>query len=291
MALAFTQYEISCPAKINHVLKVGGVQSNGYHPVETLVQKLKWGDHLRIGLRQSSSLKINLKCSDRNLKMDNNLVVKAAQRFSEEFLIYFEMQAYLKKRIPMQAGLGGGSSDAVAALKVLAQWAQKELKRKISWGKLHTIAASLGSDLNLFLEESDYVWCRGRGEITQPVSTMPTWPLVLVFPKSKVETAWAYREFDQKAKPSKLNGRLPKWVQKVQVDDIPLLQNDFQNFVMSAKPELMRLYRDLQFSGAMNAQMTGSGSCFFGVFFNISQAQAAQKYLKSRGWQTQLISS
>lgn len=293
MARMIRLYKALSPAKINLVLRVGPSRKDGFHSVETLMAKMAWGDEIRMKIWQSSDLKINLKCSEPSIENQKNLVVRAAKNFAEKLPVFFECEIYIRKKIPMEGGLAGGSSNAAVVLKMLEKWYAAEFgsARRIK-KQLEEIAQGLGSDVNFFLSDSNAAWCTGRGEKIKDLPVAP-WPAVLVFPKSKISTAWAYEKLDKsrKAESQKnLSKRLlglshaADWKS---ISSVPKLENDFEQPMLGHFPELARLKKDLARSGAIAGQMTGSGSCFFGLYFSDKQAKAGERYLQSKNWRLQ----
>lgn len=286
-------YKALSPAKINLVLRVGPLRKDGFHSVETLMAKMAWGDEIKMKIWQSSDLKINLKCSEPSIENQNNLVVRAAKSFAEKLPVFFECEISIRKKIPMEGGLAGGSSNAAVVLKMLEKWYAAEFgsARRIK-KQLEQIAKGLGSDVNFFLSSSNAAWCTGRGEKIKSMS-VASWPAVLVFPKSKISTAWAYGKLDQSRKnePHKNQNKHLLGLSKAggwkSITSVPKLENDFEEPMLGHFPELARLKKDLARSGAIAGQMTGSGACFFALYFNDKQARAGELYLQSKNWRLQ----
>ncbi|MDO5566288.1 MAG: 4-(cytidine 5'-diphospho)-2-C-methyl-D-erythritol kinase, partial [Planctomycetia bacterium] len=167
---------VSAPAKLNLFLAVGPRCTNGFHEVETVTVQLNLADQLELqighGITESS---FSLTCKPDNLfpdpipQDDRNLVVQALKRFAEVSCIDIATAIHLIKRIPSQAGLGGGSSDAAALLKACNRLWNLRLDSK----KLAYIAELLGSDVPLFLGPT-YSYCFGRGELVWPLFRTPT---------------------------------------------------------------------------------------------------------------------
>lgn len=275
------------PAKINLILRVGNKRKDQYHEIESLMLKLNFGDDLKIKFKKSKFSKIEISCPELSLEPQKNLAYKAVRAFEKETNSTLSCHIRLKKRIPTEAGLAGGSSNAASVLKACALFCWGKTWSQSQQRQLHKIASSLGSDLNLFLLKEAAAWCTGRGEICRGIE-LPKMHFVLVFPKTKISTALAYSSFKSAVgvQPlAKTYHRLkgpPDWFK--QDFQVPALENDFEAFALESFPELKRLKRDLRLSGALAGQMTGSGSAFFGVYATNQKARKAAKFLSSRAW-------
>ncbi|MDB5036586.1 MAG: ispE [Bacteriovoracaceae bacterium] len=280
---SYTSYpNILCPAKVNLILRVGPRRKDGFHEIETLMTLLHWGDVLSLSVRNAKVTSIDLKTPGLHLAQEKNLVYRAVQLFSETFRCPLDAKILLKKVVPTGAGLGGGSSDAAKVLELLFKWKFKDRKKNLqTWKEVKKIAAGLGADIPFFLE-GGAAWCTGFGEKIQKVVHPKFW-MVIVLPKVKVPTPWAYRELDRVrgSYQRKLEGR-PSWLNSNSYS-IPELENDFEFPVVSAKPALKQIKKLLAESGAAAALMSGSGSSFFGLYSSQASAIKASKYLRKRG--------
>lgn len=180
--------KISAPAKINLNLRVIGKRGDGFHEIDTLMVRLPaLADELEIGGTDSG---FSFACSDASVPADeSNLVVKAIRAFERATDDSFRRPVFLRKNIPHGAGLGGGSSDAAAMLKVLAEHSGKS-----SPEMLREIAASLGSDIPFFLMDGA-VRCTGRGEILKLAGNAPVFPILLLKPAFGVATPDGYKRW------------------------------------------------------------------------------------------------
>ena len=179
------------PAKINLFLKIIGQRPDGYHEIKTLVTLITLEDILHIGLTPSQG--ILLECNDPALPCGRtNLAFIAAKSYLEAVGSSLGVHIALEKRIPTAAGLGGGSSDAAFVLLALDILHSHSLGGEI----LHSIAASIGSDVPLFLRRR-MAWCHGRGEILEAVNfrCFENRMAVLVKPPFPVGTPWAYQHW------------------------------------------------------------------------------------------------
>ncbi len=178
---------IRCPAKLNLFLEVLGKRADGFHDLDTVMQAIGLCDELRITPGEEGE-GLSLACSDASLPTDSrNLVLRAALALRERTGCRRGARLSLTKRIPMQAGLGGGSSDAAGALVGLnAAWGLG-----LSREELRQVAATVGSDVAFFLYGGT-ARCTGRGEVVEPVPAPAVFHYVLVCPNVGVSTADAY---------------------------------------------------------------------------------------------------
>lgn len=202
---------------------------------------------------------VSLICNDPDLSTGpDNLCVKAAEAFREETGIAHGISISLMKRIPHGAGLGGGSSDAAAVLKGM----NKLFDRPLVPEELHQLASSIGSDVAFFLNEGP-AWCRGRGEILEPLkegSDLPARTLLLIKPPFPVPTAWAYTAYGAYATSGSHSP------QKVQYLGEFEITNDLEPAVFH-KYLLLPVMKEwlLQQKEVESAFMTGSGSTMAAV--------------------------
>lgn len=261
------------PAKLNLFLAVTGRRPNGFHDLLSLAVTLDFGDTLRIEplpLRPGGeAAEFFLACDDAAVPADeSNLVLKAARAFAAATGWKGGAKFALEKRIPMGAGLGGGSSDAVATLRGLNAVAGEPL----SPAALAQVAAELGSDCPLFLAGGPVVM-RGRGERIERVAAEVAARLrgrrVLVFkPAFGVPTPWAYARMvaqpDTYVPAPVAEARLAAWIADGQRPIEELLFNNMEHEVFKKFVALPVLLRQLRADFGLIARMSGSGSACFG---------------------------
>src|SRR5438552_14945391 len=170
-------------AKVNLFLRVLRRRQDGFHEIETLMAPITLCDSLEL----ESSNAFEFRCDEPGLAGDDNLVIRAARLFFSETNRAPKVQLTLRKEIPHGAGLGGGSSDAAAALRGLNRFFDAGLSRE----RLSTLGAQLGSDISFFLNETAAI-CRGRGEIVTPAALPEPLSLLLLKPEFGVPSSWAY---------------------------------------------------------------------------------------------------
>ncbi len=284
------------PAKINPYLAVLGPRSDGYHELETTLLAISLCDELEVGVDDSGSIALDVEgpfASSDVPTDERNLVWRAAERALELARTRFGvarsrgLSIRLVKRIPSQAGLGGGSSDAAAALLAT----ERALSIEIDPLERARILAQLGSDCAFFAEaaRSGYARCLGRGE---RVETLPApsarWTVALVTPTALAPTELVYRQLAGTLRDSKLVPRLQHdSLEGSVVEARSALYNRLELAALSAVPEL-RLWRDsLDRIGLEHFRLSGSGSSFFGLYDSHSQAGADLELLertaRSRG--------
>ena len=259
---------LKAPAKINLFLKVLKRRSDGYHEIQSLMQKIRLFDHLHLS-RQGES--ISLACPGSSVPEDRgNLVYKAAQLFFSATGIAPGVQIVLEKNIPVAAGLGGGSSDAAAVLHGL----NRLLGGGLDSERLNDIGLQLGADVPFFLEECSGAIATGIGECLQKVQPLRDYWILLVNPGFAVSTRWVYENFPltSSANPYILaRGR-------IMAGDPALFEelgNDLETVTISRYPEIGDIKKELKKAGALAALMSGSGPTVFGLFSGKEEAQRA----------------
>jgi len=264
----------SC-AKINIGLSVTGQRQDGYHNIETLFQEIDLCDE--ITFKQSSN-SIIIKSDNPDLPLDkSNLMYQAFELFKNKASISDGIEIYIKKRIPMGGGLGGGSSNAATTL----------LAANSLWGspfsteQLFNLAQEIGSDVPFFITGGTAIG-RGRGEELSFLEIPDDWFAVLVCPGISVSTKWAYGELKitltNEKKITNFNALFTDWlIDRWQSD----LLNDFETPVFNRYPELRAIKDKLYKMGAFYASMSGSGSTLYGLFKDSMAGQEAQKFFSN----------
>ena len=256
-------------AKINLSLHIVGVRPDGYHELRTILQSIALHDTLTIRVRRGP---LELQCDEPACPTGpTNLVWRAAERVwaaSKRRGKPRDVAIHLAKRIPLQACLGGGSSDAAATLRALGSlW-------DVDQARLGEIARSLGADVPYFFEGGTVLGLE-RGDLLFPLLDSRAAWVVLVIPDFGVSTEEAYGWWDRSV------GRA--------LSDPPVdLQNDLQAPVAVHHPEITRIVRALTRAGGSYAAMSGSGSAVFGLFDCRPAADRAVGVLGRRGWRTML---
>ena len=259
---------VSAYAKINLSLRVLGVRPDGYHELRTVFQSIALHDTLTVRARRGPFV---LECTEPECPADEtNLVWRAAGHVwaaSGRRGTLRDVEVRLTKRIPLKSGLGGGSSDAAAALRALGSlWRVKD-------APLREIAARLGADVPYFLEGGTVLGL-DRGDLLFPLVDHPVAWVTLVVPPFGVSTADAYRWWDETGGSKRTR---PTDVGRTLLGPADL-QNDLQGPVAAHHPEIERIVYALNKAGAFHAAMSGSGSAVFGLF---SRRPAAERAVRA----------
>ncbi|MFN4032865.1 MAG: 4-(cytidine 5'-diphospho)-2-C-methyl-D-erythritol kinase [Fimbriimonadales bacterium] len=340
--------ERDAPAKINLTLEVLGRRSDGYHEIASVMHTLSLCDTLVLELPDAPILdaaqgEILISGEftgggEDSIPADpSNLIWKTVEAFVQNSprplnhspALWQRGQggegsgwrAYLTKRIPAQAGLGGGSSDAAAALKILADWARWW---KIAQPNLYTIASKLGADVAFFGGDADgtassvgtptvrgggssagtptvraspptpqCALATGKGEQLKPLPALLSFWWVLAKPYGVgVPTAWAYAQLKREAVPpnarprhtERLVNALREGVIKTPADLAPLLHNDFDEPILRALPELRVLRQRLEAEGALRVILCGSGAAQAGLCQSREEAERIAAALRAEGY-------
>ena len=267
------------PAKVNLYLEVLSKRPDGYHEIQTLMQRVDLSDEVEIDLG-GRGIRLVSEGGGMPEGMDN-LACRAARIFCEEFGIRCDLQIRLKKRIPVAAGLGGGSSDAATVLMGLNELLQTGGDGK----RLMALGAKIGADVPFFLFQKPAL-ARGMGEKLTAVNLPgPLWFLISV-PPFQISTAWAYQAFDrlpgQKKEPMCIGDSYEKLA-----DLLPVMKNDLESAALTRHPEIARMKEELLARGARGALMSGSGPVTFGLFSTRKEAERTEKAVAlPAGWKT-----
>src|SRR5579864_8502740 len=273
--------EIRIPAfaKINLRLEILGKRSDGYHELRTIFQTVSLHDELRLRSTRNSTISLNIRGNE-SLSREptrKNLVYAAVDALRRELKIRTGVEIELRKRIPAGRGLGGGSSDAAAALVGYLRLTG----RKLPHARLLAIAASLGADVPFFLLGGRALGI-GRGDEIYPLPDIAKHTLLIVSPRDiHVPTPDAYRWLKARALPSArltknaADPKLLKFCALCWSTQGIGLSNDFERPVFQRHPRLGRIKRVLLQKGATEASLAGSGSAVFGVFPSPALARRA----------------
>jgi 4-diphosphocytidyl-2-C-methyl-D-erythritol kinase len=270
-------------AKINLTLDVGPRRSDGFHDVRTLMQAIALTDRLVLTRRRGP---FTLSTSAAGLPADrSNLVYRAAERLWRAMGRDGQprdLAVQLSKRIPMAAGLGGGSADAAATLV----GAHRLWRAKLPLAALMAIGAELGSDVPFFLCGGT-AFGLGRGEDLVPARDAAPLDVVVLTPAFGVSTAEAYRWFDEDGAHGRPAGRRAQTVDLGWPTGPVALFNSLQHPVSRRHPEIEVMVRACLRAGAQGAAMSGSGSAVFGLFTK-GEGRRAASTLERRGWTCRL---
>lgn len=267
---------VHAPAKINLILRVLNRRADGYHDVWSLMQTVALCDDLRVAVQPGDSPAVELQCDDAALPGDQtNLVYRAAALVLERSQHRVKVTIDLHKRIPMGAGLGGGSSDAAATILALDHVLGLGWSRSV----MEEIGQALGSDVPFFFAAPTAV-ATGRGERIQPTALQETRWVLLVNPGFAVDTGWAYRELASSRRVvAPLHDSAQCLERKLSLNWDAVIEaavNDFEELVYTAHPMLRDIKAALMKSGADLALLSGSGATVFGIFGDPVRASQAR---------------
>ena len=254
--------------KINLGLHVVRKREDGYHDLETIFYPLSLRDALEVVRRETANVKreipedaaVSLQMSGLTVqgKPEDNLCVKAYNLLKKDFPQLGDIDLYLHKAIPMGAGLGGGSADGAFTLQAL----NDKFQLNLSSEKLFDYALQLGSDCPFFIINKP-CYATGRGELLQSIQLdLSAYSFLVVHPSVHINTGWAFSQLT----PAPSTQSLPEIIQQPVANWRNNLINDFEAPVCKHHPELQAIKDALYKDGALYASMTGSGSCFYGIF-------------------------
>jgi 4-diphosphocytidyl-2-C-methyl-D-erythritol kinase len=283
--------EKASPCKVNLLLNILGRRADGFHELETVMHPVKLFDRLTFARAAAG---VQLTCSEPKLPTGSeNLVYRAATAFLQAAGIKDGVRLHLEKRIPLAAGLGGGSGNAATTLLALNELFGSPLAHP----RLEAIAASLGSDIPFFLQTTPAL-ATGRGEKIQPLESFRALEgasFLLVHAGFGIATAWAYQQLARF--PAALNGqpgRAQKLVSLLQMADLASAGAEFYNSLeapaLEKYPLLALIQEFFRAHAAAATLMSGSGSTTFAVLGSRAAAEALAEKFKakfgSRNWVT-----
>jgi 4-diphosphocytidyl-2-C-methyl-D-erythritol kinase len=259
--------ELFSPAKINLRLDILGKRSDGYHEIRTVFQKISLGDDLFLDAIKNG---IEVTCNNPQVPCSGaNLAYAAAQMLVSRYAIKDGIRITIKKRIPVAAGLGGGSSNAACTLAGINQLFGLGLSDQ----GLMVMAKELGADVPFFLFGSSAVGT-GIGNVLQPLTIHPKLWLLLVTPEMQISTAWAYQNVRRELTNGADNITIPSCINDI-AEIIAILSNDLEKVVLPRFPLLQDIKDALRNKGALGCLMSGSGSTVFGIFASEEKANMA----------------
>lgn len=269
---------VKAPAKVNLILRIVGRRPDGYHDLEMVMVPLSLADEIVL-TKIPSGIEFSMEgLSDFGMAPEKNLVFKAAKLLAEQVHIDDGVRILLKKRVPLAAGLGGGSSDAAATLKGL------NLLWNLGWSnaKLASLGVRLGADVPFFCFEGP-AFVEGIGDRVLPYKDFPELSMILVNPSFAVSTPWAYKQWDLQLTKGGPNVRV-RPIFKGFSDVTQSLHNDLETVTVPAHPEIAEIKTRLIELGASGALMSGSGPTVFGVFKDVSVRDKALAGLTRENW-------
>ncbi len=279
------QVKVRAHAKINLDLRVGARRADGFHDLTTILQSVVLHDTITLCAADGPC---RVRCAAAGVPGgEANLVWRAAHRLWGALGRRGDPRGVtitIAKRIPVAAGLGGGTADAVAALRGLCRL----------WGaspgpsRLREAAAEVGADGPFFLVGGTGLGV-GRGDEVYPLAELPRHWVVIAVPPRRVSTATAYSWMDRDAAASVRLGRRSGGARRLppvvgSTFDLAALTNDLERPVARRRPEIRAATRMLASAGALRAAMTGSGPAVFGLFTRRASAVHAARVVRRAGW-------
>ena len=271
-------------AKINLYLDVCSRRDDGFHEIESIMQSISLADELTFTLTPGEKRSVSLKIegNDTLQNDESNLVLRAVKAFEEYRPIEGRLDITLKKQIPTEAGLGGGSADAAATLRALNRLADEPLDDI----ELYNMACELGSDVPFCLRGGTHI-CRGRGELLSHTKALKNLHILIVNSGEKVSTPKAYGELDRmydNFKAERCDDGRKAAFESIKAGKCDKLYNIFEEAVLPHCPKAKSAKERLISLGATVALMSGSGATVFGLFENEQVAINASDELKTLGF-------
>jgi 4-diphosphocytidyl-2-C-methyl-D-erythritol kinase len=259
-------FTLQAQAKINWFLLIRSRRDDGFHDIQTLMQRITLADTLTF--EESDHLEI---ISSMDIPAEDNLVWRAAMLLKEHASVKKGARITLEKTIPIEAGLGGGSSDAASTLSGLNRFWNIGLSTET----LMALAARIGSDVPFFLGPPA-AEATGRGDIIAPVDIKRPWTLLIAKPDFGVSASWAYQNAKERADETI---DCSSFARTLDAGDFVLLEDMMMNHleppVIEAYPEIWEIIDQMSDVGARASAMSGSGTAVYGVFNSEEEAQRA----------------
>ena len=269
--------KILTPAKVNLFLEILGKRNDGYHEIRSLIQPIRLFDTLWI---KENPKGLEIRCPGHpELENETNLVIRTIHLMEKELDRTLHFSIRLRKKIPIGAGLGGGSSDAAAVLSGINEW----LGWPIQPDRLTAIAAQIGSDVPFFLSKGTAL-ASGRGERLEPWPIFPAWWYVLIYPGFSISTSWAYNQIKFPLTRGKKTINIKRLKSMEGTPGKDQFKNDLEGIIQPFFPILGKIKKALLEQGCFQALMSGSGSTVFGIWETRKTAKEAYLQLKQQGW-------
>lgn len=277
--LTDSSLSVLAPAKLNLFLEILGKRADGFHEVETLMVSIGLYDTLTFFPTDDPELSLSIDGGPVDLASGpDNLVIRAARLLRERAGVEQGARIHLRKRIPVAAGLAGGSSDAAATLAGLNRLWGLGLSRQT----LMEFAGELGSDIGFFLAEQPVAVCRGRGERVEPVRVPQSLSFVVARPDSGLATAAVYREYragTASRSASAMVAALRRGRITAAVHD---LHNALQPPALRLNPDVAEMRCRFEKLPVLGHMMSGSGTAYFGICQTLRQARQVAGRLRNQ---------
>lgn len=274
-------------AKINLNIYITNKRKDGYHDLDMILQTVDLYDGIEI--EKINEDKIIIECSDKTLPLDEkNDAYKAAILMKEHFNIKNGYRVKIDKRIPIEAGLGGGSSDAATVINSIVKL--ENLDTNID--EISKIGLKIGAEMPYSIQ-GGLKRVRGIGEVVERIDYNHNYYFTIVKPTFSLKTADVFKQFDIK---EKINTDLnnDKFILDLENNDAEILDymhNDLELVSTRIQPEILEIKDKLMELGALKSLMSGSGSSTYGVFDDFNKAKAAADYFNNRGMKAFAVSA
>lgn len=278
---------LKSPAKINLYLKVLKKRKDGYHQIKTVFERIGLFDEVLLGKRKDQKIKIH--CKHPAVPVDSsNLMYKAAELLKKDFSSKSTgLDIRLRKRIPVAAGLGGGSSNASSVLLGLNKLWNLRLDKE----KLKYYAGKIGSDVPFFVSESSFAIGTGRGETIKNLPNLRVLWHILVVPHNKLSTKEIYSSLNLRLTKNEDNvNMLVRALKNFDLSRIKdYIANDLERVASKKLPKLLYIKKKLQKLGVGVFCLSGSGPAIFGILKSRKEAEQTARNLKSRNLQVFVV--
>lgn len=263
----------NAPAKINLALHVVGQREDGYHLLESVVCFVEIGDEILI---QTNAAKIDFslfikgpfsaELNSSLLDDKDNLVLRAAHFAASKNDVMIGKKITLTKNLPISSGIGGGSADAAATIRAIAQMSGTDISQDMI-----AASANLGADVPMCLHSKPLI-ARGIGDEIELLTDFPTFHLLLVNPNVAVSTPQIFKTLTSKN--NSLLSALPE--NKNWVEYLSAQRNDLEKPAIEAEPVIANVINTIKANGALLARLSGSGATCFGIFENAEACDIAR---------------
>lgn len=269
--------KVNAYAKINLFLDVVGIRDDGYHLLQMVMQQIDIYDEVTVNKSEKG---IRLSTDSDKIPVDNkNLAFKAAEMFIKEYGIEQGVDIFIKKNIPVEAGLAGGSTDAAAVLKCMRDLFKPSLSNK----QLENMAVRLGADVPYCLYGKTAL-CEGIGEKITMLKSFKDKILVLVKPDFGISTKDVYKAIDKKQ--INHNVSIKNMVEAIKNDDLisvcKSMVNNLELVTLEKAPSLINIKDTIRQFNACGVLMSGSGPTIFGLFDDMVSANKCYDFMKSK---------
>lgn len=268
---------IKAYAKINLSLDIVGKRNDGYHLLEMIMQTIDLYDEITV---EKSEKDIKIKCNKPYVPTDErNLAYKAAKMFIEKYNINSGVDIFIKKNIPVCAGLAGGSTDAAGVLKLM----NRLFDINVSDEELMEIGLPLGADVPYCIKGGTCL-CEGVGEVITELNRFKEKIVVLVKPPFGVSTKSVYQEFNIER--SKIHPDTKKLIKAIESDDLKYIsknmKNLLENVTLRKHKVLISIKEEMRYQGSIGTMMSGSGPTIFALFDDMQKAQKTFEKMKEK---------